>query len=104
MSKVPGHEVHAKAVLLDIEGTVCPISWVKDTLFPYAIKALPDVLKAKWQDEEFQKYKLAFPADARSSPQSLQAHVEDLTARDIKIAYLKDLQGMQACRTTNSKC
>lgn len=82
-----------RAVLLDIEGTICPISWVKDTLFPYAIEALPQVLAEKWNDPEFQPYKNAFPPEARSDPQALEAHVKDLTKRDVKIAYLKNLQG-----------
>ncbi|KAI7115577.1 hypothetical protein KC352_g34303, partial [Hortaea werneckii] len=80
-------------ILLDIEGTICPISFVKDTLFPYAIKALPDVLARKWDDADFKPYKDAFPAEHRTSPAALQAHVEDLTRRDVKIAYLKNLQG-----------
>lgn len=61
--------------------------------FPYAIKALPGVLAAKWDDAEFKTYRDAFPEDARQSPQALQAHVEDLTKRDVKVAALKNLQG-----------
>ena len=61
--------------------------------FPYALKALPEVLKAKWDDEDFKPYRDAFPDDAKSSPEALQAHVEDLTKRDVKIAYHKNLQG-----------
>lgn len=34
-----------------------------------------------------------FPPEHRSSPTALQSHVEDLTRRDIKVAYLKNLQG-----------
>ncbi|CAK4031108.1 2,3-diketo-5-methylthio-1-phosphopentane phosphatase [Lecanosticta acicola] len=82
-----------KLVLLDIEGTVCPISFVKETLFPYAIKALPDCLARKWEDADFQPYRDAFPEEYRHDPDALQAHVEDLTKRDVKIAYLKNLQG-----------
>jgi enolase-phosphatase E1 len=61
--------------------------------FPYAIKALPDVLASQWDSEAFKPYKNDFPEDARESPEALQAHVEDLTQRDVKIAYLKNLQG-----------
>jgi enolase-phosphatase E1 len=61
--------------------------------FPYALKALPDVLASKWEDDEFKLYRDAFPEDFRDSPEALQAHVEDLTQRDVKIAYLKNLQG-----------
>ncbi|KAF2722053.1 2,3-diketo-5-methylthio-1-phosphopentane phosphatase, partial [Polychaeton citri CBS 116435] len=75
------------------EGTVCPISFVKDTLFPYAIRALPEVLATKWDDESFRPYRGAFPEDVRNSSEALLAHVEDLTRRDVKIAYLKSLQG-----------
>jgi enolase-phosphatase E1 len=61
--------------------------------FPYALKALPEVLKTKWDDEDFKPYRDQFPDDAKSSPEALQAHVEDLTKRDVKIAYHKNLQG-----------
>ncbi|KAK5132352.1 hypothetical protein LTR08_009187 [Meristemomyces frigidus] len=80
-------------ILLDIEGTICPISFVKETLFPYAIEALPHVLATKWDNPTFQPYRDAFPEDVRASPEKLRAHVEDLTKRDIKVAYLKNLQG-----------
>lgn len=61
--------------------------------FPYALNALREVLANKWDDEEFKAYRDAFPEDARESPEKLQAHVEDLTKRDVKIAHLKNLQG-----------
>lgn len=80
-------------VLLDIEGTVCPISFVHATLFPYAINSLPAVLSTKWDDSTFVPYRDAFPEEHRKSPEALQAHVEDLTKRDVKVAYLKNLQG-----------
>jgi enolase-phosphatase E1 len=62
--------------------------------FPYALSALPDVLAQKWDDPAFTPYRDAFPADARASPELLEAHVRDLTARDVKVASLKGLQGM----------
>ena len=61
--------------------------------FPYALKALPDVLKSKWDSEDFKPYRDEFPEEAKASPEALQAHVEDLTKRDVKIAYHKNLQG-----------
>lgn len=82
-----------KLVLLDIEGTICSISFVKEILFPYALKALPQVLADKWDDDKFAPYRDAFPEEHRGSPQALQTHVEDLTKRDVKVAYLKNLQG-----------
>ncbi|KAI1393893.1 enolase-phosphatase E1 [Hypoxylon trugodes] len=82
-----------KVVLLDIEGTVCPISFVKDVLFPYSLKALPKTLETQWDDPEFAKYRDAFPPEYSSSKEALEAHFQDLVAKDVKIAYLKSLQG-----------
>ncbi|KAK4550860.1 hypothetical protein LTR36_000440 [Oleoguttula mirabilis] len=45
------------------------------------------------QRQAFQPYRDAFPEDVRASPETFQAHVEDLTRRDVKIAYHKNLQG-----------
>ena len=62
--------------------------------FPYALKALPKVLESKWDDDDFKPHREAFPKSATSSPEAFEAHVNDLTKRDVKIAYLKNLQGM----------
>lgn len=61
--------------------------------FPYAVNALPKVLREKWNDPEFKPFRDDFPAEYRGSPEALEAHVKDLTKRDVKIAYLKNLQG-----------
>jgi enolase-phosphatase E1 len=61
--------------------------------FPYALKALPSVLETQWDSPRFAPYREAFPAEHRASPAALNAHVKDLTERDVKIAYLKNLQG-----------
>ncbi|KIW48923.1 2,3-diketo-5-methylthio-1-phosphopentane phosphatase, variant 2 [Exophiala oligosperma] len=87
-----GHEV-ANIWIVVSEGTICPITFVKNTLFPYALQALPDILRTKWDDPGFVKYRDAFPETARSSPEAFEAHVKDLSERDVKIAYLKNLQG-----------
>ncbi|KAK0933068.1 enolase-phosphatase E1, partial [Friedmanniomyces endolithicus] len=60
---------------------------------PYALRALPAVLATQWNSPDFIPYRQAFPPHHSASPATLQAHVEDLTNRDVKIAYLKDLQG-----------
>lgn len=39
-----------RAVVVDIEGTTVPISFVKDTLFPFARRHLPDFVAAHRQD------------------------------------------------------
>ncbi|KAK3296025.1 HAD-like domain-containing protein [Chaetomium fimeti] len=82
-----------RVVLLDIEGTVCPISFVKDVLFPYALSALPSTLAQEWDTLSFARYREAFPAEHAGTPDALAAHVRDLMARDVKVAYLKALQG-----------
>ena len=55
--------------------------------------ALPTVLATQWDDPTFLPYRNAFPSEHASSPAALEAHVRDLTARDVKVAYLKNLQG-----------
>lgn len=50
-------------------------------------------MKTKWDDPEFVPYREAFPAEHKTSPEALQGHVRDLMGRDVKIAYLKSLQG-----------
>ncbi|XP_071079299.1 enolase-phosphatase E1-like [Haliotis cracherodii] len=44
-----------KAVIVDIEGTTTPISFVKDTLFPYITDNLDTYLKKHYDDTETQK-------------------------------------------------
>jgi enolase-phosphatase E1 len=61
--------------------------------FPYALAALPNVLATQWDTPTFLPYRSAFPSEHASSPAALEAHVRDLTARDVKVAYLKNLQG-----------
>lgn len=48
------NEMDYRAVVLDIEGTTTPISFVYDVLFPYAREALEDFLEAHWDDEGVQ--------------------------------------------------
>ncbi|RYO85143.1 hypothetical protein DL766_007346 [Monosporascus sp. MC13-8B] len=82
-----------KVVLLDIEGTVCPISFVKDVLYPFSLKALPDVLESQWNNSEFAQYREAFPAEYSSTKESLEAHFRELVTKDVKASYVKNLQG-----------
>ncbi|KAG9252770.1 enolase-phosphatase, partial [Emericellopsis atlantica] len=76
-----------------VEGTVCPISFVKDVLFPYALEALPSVLEQQWNDPNFAQYRDAFPEEYRDDQNALEQHVRDLVNRDVKVPYLKALQG-----------
>ncbi|KAJ0165601.1 Enolase-phosphatase E1 [Colletotrichum tanaceti] len=82
-----------KVVLLDIEGTVCPISFVKDVLYPYAVDVLPATLDKQWDSPDFAVYRNAFPEDCMSNRSAFEAHFRDLVRRDVKASYLKALQG-----------
>ncbi|RYP02786.1 hypothetical protein DL764_005616 [Monosporascus ibericus] len=82
-----------KVVLLDIEGTVCPISFVKDVLYPFSLKALPEVLESQWDKPEFAQYREAFPAEYSSSKETLEVHFRELVTKDVKASYVKNLQG-----------
>ncbi|KAM9875370.1 enolase-phosphatase E1 [Verticillium dahliae] len=62
-------------------------------LFPYALQALPATLDKKWDSPDFAPYRNAFPEPAASSRPVFEAHVADLVKRDVKVSYLKALQG-----------
>ncbi|KAF4633214.1 hypothetical protein G7Y89_g4908 [Cudoniella acicularis] len=64
-----------------------------DCKFPYALQVLPSTLATQWDSPTFSPYRDAFPAEHRSSPEALLSHVKDLMAQDLKIPYLKSLQG-----------
>lgn len=82
------------AILLDIEGTVCSIDFVQNALFPYSLAVLPKFLDKNWSEDSFQPYRDAFPENVRTSPQCLEAHVRELSAKDLKAPCLKQLQGL----------
>lgn len=54
---------------------------------------MPKTVKSQWDEPKFREYRDLFPAEYRDSQEALQAHVVDLMSRDVKIAYLKNLQG-----------
>ena len=97
-------------LLLDIEGTTCPVSFVAEVLFPYASRQLPAYLQAHGADPEIQALVAAvdqaWQADADADAQALRQqqagasraaavvpYLQALIARDIKLTPLKDLQG-----------
>lgn len=86
-------------VLLDIEGTVCPISFVKECMFPYFLNNYAAYLT----DLEFPLNKSqnslaqtlgGFPAEITATLALLKAHLDDLVAKDIKDPVLKAFQGI----------
>lgn len=90
-----------KAVILDIEGTVCPISFVKDELFPFFLRELPAKLEKyafpltseDVHKDDILEILVQFPSEVRTSQNALLGHINDLVSRDIKDRVLKQLQG-----------
>lgn len=98
-------EVAPRAVLLDIEGTVTPLSFVYETLFPYTRAHGPQFIREHWEDEELQR---ACADLARlnevdrvdgapvlgDSPASAIDYYLWLVDRDRKVTPLKLIQGL----------
>ena len=87
----------ARAVLIDIEGTICPIAFVKQTLFPYARAHLPAYVAAHADDAEVRQCL----ADARAtaddpalSDDAVVALLLQWIDEDKKLTPLKTLQGL----------
>ncbi|MBP6012655.1 MAG: acireductone synthase [Alphaproteobacteria bacterium] len=85
------------AVLLDIEGTIGDIAFVREVLFPFARARVADVLKARWSDAEV----ATCVAGAREASGRALGDARDATAQflawmdeDKKITPLKALQGI----------
>lgn len=89
-------------VLLDIEGTTTPISFVKDNLFPYAARsvgpwlqskpaALPAVAKS-FQEQCRQDGSDVF--DEKDAVEAVERLTQEWIAKDRKVPALKELQGL----------
>ena len=112
-----------RSILLDIEGTTCPVSFVASVLFPYARDRLASYLETNQGDPEVQALlaatQAAFAADPNPEVQALRqgapipghppagqgqlqpgqtnfplvAYLQWLIDHDIKFPALKELQG-----------
>ena len=111
-----------RSILLDIEGTTCPVSFVASLLFPYARERLASYLETNQGDPEVQALlaatQAAFAADPNPEVQALRqgapiqghstgqaqlqlgqtnsplvAYLQWLIDHDIKFPPLKELQG-----------
>jgi len=112
-----------RCILLDIEGTTCPVSFVASVLFPYARERLASYLETNQGDPEVQTLlaatQAAFAADPNPEVQALRqgapipgqppaeqehlqlgqtnsplaAYLQWLIDHDIKFPPLKELQG-----------
>jgi len=98
-----------KHLLLDIEGTTTPISFVKETLFPYAFAQADTYLSNHWDEVAIQDIVrdliaqgladglsiAQFAADTKENGvASITEYVRDCIKGDRKISPLKKLQGM----------
>jgi enolase-phosphatase E1 len=86
-----------RAILTDIEGTTSSISFVHDTLFPYAKSALPDFLREHWRDSGVAAL-LDEVREAIDAPEASTERVIDALLgwidEDRKATPLKALQGL----------
>ncbi len=94
-------------LLLDIEGTTCPVSFVAEVLFPYARARLSSYCQAHAQDPELQDLLQAvdeaWASDTHPEAMALRVgqgqdrdvvpYLEWLIDNDVKLTPLKDLQG-----------
>lgn len=86
-----------KAILTDIEGTITRISFVKDVLFPYAAKQLPDFVRNHHATPEVAEQIAAVKAHIGEPDASQETVIDTLLewiAKDQKITPLKQLQGL----------
>jgi enolase-phosphatase E1 len=83
------------AVLLDIEGTTTPISFVYDVLFPFARKRLPEYLRAQADEADLAQLRAEYAEEvAPPSPASdLTSYALWLMDQDRKSTGLKSIQG-----------
>ncbi|MDF9391466.1 MULTISPECIES: acireductone synthase [Methylococcus] len=86
-----------RAILTDIEGTTSSLSFVKETLFPYARARMADFVRSHAQDATVQ----ALLAEARAAAGNASLDDEGVIAQlvrwideDRKITPLKALQGL----------
>jgi enolase-phosphatase E1 len=93
-------------VLLDIEGTTCPVSFVAGTLFPYAAKHIGAFVESHRDEAAVAELLTAavetWKQDGNSEAQQLLAepgaevvaYLQLLIKQDRKVPELKDLQGL----------
>lgn len=85
-------------VILDIEGTVAPISFVKEVLFPYFLNKIPGILsELKYpldSSDEISKILTQFPNEYTINSDKLYKYIKSLVDQDIKDSTLKSLQGI----------
>ncbi|MBT9586839.1 acireductone synthase [bacterium] len=82
-----------RALLLDIEGTTTPISFVYEVLFPYARARMADFLAAHWHDTEVRGEVAGLTDWLITTPAEATRVALALMDEDRKLGSLKSLQG-----------
>ncbi len=89
--------MNIKAVIVDIEGTISPIEFVKEVLFPYSYEKLPEFLKENRENPEIARQIEEVKKNYLKDPQApLEAVAETLRTwirEDKKYTPLKAIQG-----------
>jgi len=86
-----------RAILTDIEGTTSSISFVKQVLFPYARRALPEFVRRHGREPEVRHWLDAIASEIAAGTCQDEVIVETLQGwidQDRKHTALKALQGM----------
>lgn len=86
-----------RAVVLDLEGTITPIAFVRDTLFPYARERMAAFVRSHQTESRVHALLASVAALSGTSNQDIEAAIRQLLAwsdADQKIAPLKSIQGM----------
>ena len=84
-----------KAILLDIEGTIAPLTFVKEVMFPYSKRKLREFLEKNWNKPEIQEI-IRDASREVGRELSLEEAAEIFSKwidEDRKITPLKELQG-----------
>ena len=83
-----------KLILLDIEGTVSPLAFVHDVMFPYARQRAGAYLTTHWGTAVIAQLARDAGVQTFGSPAEAEAAVYRLMDADAKVTGLKQLQGM----------
>ncbi|MCX6850616.1 MAG: acireductone synthase [Verrucomicrobia bacterium] len=83
-----------KLILLDIEGTVSPLAFVHDVMFPYARQHAGTYLVRYWGTALISQLARDAGGEAFASPAEAEAAVHRLMEADAKVTGLKQLQGL----------
>lgn len=100
---IPADCLHSKLsyrhLVLDIEGTLSPITFVKEVLFPYSLENLEAYLTAHWNSSEVESIisdlRRIASEDSRelADKEAIVQYLREAILADRKITPLKQLQG-----------